>query len=305
MSRLDPQLPATPAVPPPAAIPVASLAYHSAQTNRRPGILTAVGVISIVLACFSAMSCLISGMYVIGLWFLMRVMPTLSHHAMPVPAGPLNVVEVAQVVRRVQSSVPQGLNAAQVQALTAALRAPNQKLVPPQYAWSPILSAVRGSGGYVTILFNNGNAFNAPTLTISPTGQTTALSSAGSFPNPIAHLKISQVALGIALGEDIASVALAVYLMIIGILMLRDSPYSRKGHLRYAMIKIALSIIALVASYTIGRQFFSSIHTVGTPSAIMMLPSFVVFAILTLAYPVALLITMNTAEVRRHYTEAH
>jgi hypothetical protein len=304
MSAIDPQLPATPPTADGAAVPVPALDYQSALTIRRPGILTAVGVVSIVLASLSALGCLIVGAYMVLIWILLGALPKMAQSA-PLPAGPLNAVQVAQVVSKVQSSLPQGLNPAQVQGLTAALQAPNQQLVPPQYAWSPVHSILHSGGGNVIILFNNGSPRGGARAIIGPTGHTALLAGAGSFPtNPFAKLKISRLTLAIVFGENIASMLLAIYLLILGILMLRDSPSSRRGHLRYAVIKIALSLIALVAGYTLGWQFISSINTRNAPTSLTLLPSFIVFAILTFAYPVALLITMNTAEVRRHYAEA-
>ena len=302
MAETEPQLPAIPPTAAAAVIPVASLSYQSVLNIPRPGILTAVGVVSIVLSCLTALGCLIVGMYMVLIWVLLTAVPKMAQ-AVPFPAGPLSAVQVAQVVTQVQSSVRGGLNPASAgthlclagtesDSGAAAVRLVAGPVGPPQQRrkrHDPLQQRHARGGARVTI---------------SPTGQTTVLGG-GSLPaNPFAKLKIRRVILVIVFGEDAASFLLAIYLFILGILTLRDSPSSRRGHVVYAGVKIVLSSIALVATYALIWQFISSINTRHAPTSLTLLPSFVVFAILTFAYPIAFLIAMNTAEVRRHYAQA-
>jgi hypothetical protein len=305
------QKPPIPAPPPPADphadIPMAALAYSAPAFRQRPGILTAVAIISIVLSCLSAFVCLGAGAETFGFYMLANMTSQMRGSSVSTPNPPLTSIEANQVVARVQSGVGNAMTPVQVQGLSAALQAPNQQLVSPQYVWSPIQSASRQPDGSMVIFFQSGTShnFGGATLIISSTGQaTSAATPFGPAGNPFAKLKLNPGVILLAICEDVASFALAIYLFVAGILLLRDSPHSRKRHLCYAMIKCPLATIAVIATYVLFREFFSAMGT--TPGGSIGIASMeaVFFGFMGFAYPVALFITMNTTGIRNYYAVA-
>jgi hypothetical protein len=299
MPDVDPQYPATAAVVDPAPpIPHAVLTYSGVQPGQRPGILTAIGVVSIVLACLSALICLFAGLETLGFFIITKTAPQMRQTATTFPPSPLTAAQVAAVVTTTQTLI--ALNPAQTQAIRAALQAPNQQLIAPQYLWSPIRSVRQLTGGTVLIRFNGGNALGGAMLTISPTGQF-ATTRAGTPGNPFARLKITALTFALAFAEDVASFGMAIFLFIAGILALSDAPQARRWHMRYAMIKIVLTIFGCIATCELihdlipGRAGSSGTGSVGFIGAL---------SLLGVIYPMALLLTLSSAEVRRHYSQA-
>lgn len=305
------ELPATPPrVDPPAGIPMAALAYSTPLVARQPGILTAVGVISIVLACLSALTCLFAGLETLGLYIIANVSPQMTQAMTRARPAPLTAAQVAQAVAAVQASSSNSLNPAQLQALTVALQDPNQQLLSPRFTWSPCLSALPDSSGNVTIVFNSGaaNGIRGATLDISPAGLvTTTTTTSAEAGNPFAKMKIDPISLSVSLFEDLLSFGLAIYLFVAGILLLRDSPNSRKRLLRFAVIKIFLAIVGGIATCRLAWEFFAGItHPFpGNPPPVSpIVATLAIFFLLSFLYPIALLFTMNSAVVRRHYAQA-
>lgn len=302
------QLPATPPAAVPASdIPLAALAYSAPIVSRQPGILIAVGVASIVLACLSALTCLLVGLETIGIFVIAMISPQITTTMTP---APLTGAQVTQAVVGVQTAASNRLNAAQAQALSAALQDPNQQFLARQFVAFPCRSATFDPAtGAVTIVFRGSgrNGARGASVTIDSTGQTTSTTTASTppAPNPFAKMKLDPVTVGVAIAEDLASFGLAIYLFVAGILLLRDSPNSRKRHLRFAMVKIVLAVIAGVATCRLAAEFLAGLPTPGgiTPTTPIVW-SVAIWSLLSVAYPVALLFTMNCAEVRRHYAEA-
>jgi hypothetical protein len=95
---------------------------------------------------------------------------------------------------------------------------------------------------------------------------------------------------------------LAVYLLVCGILTLRQSARARRLHLVYAFIKIPLSITAGVASAWVMRDMMSGFAgAAGAPPLQVTLFTGFVPVLLGCAYPVALLIALNLRWVREYY----
>jgi hypothetical protein len=308
MSELPTPIPAPPPfADPPAEIPMASLAYSAPAFRQRPGILTAVAIISIVFSCLSALVCFAAGGETFGFYILSNMTAQMSVSSVSTPNPPLTAVEASQVVMRVQSAVGNVMSPVQIQSLSAALQAPNQEFVSPQYVWSPIQSAVGQPDGSVMISFQSGTShnFGGATLVISPTGQTTMQSSPfGPGGNPFFSLHLNPAVIVIAISEDAASFALAIYLFVAGILLLRDSPHSRTRHLRFAIIKCLLATIAVIATYLLFSEFMSAMSPTRAGAVGIASMEAILLGFLGFAYPVALFITMNTTAIRNYYAVA-
>jgi len=101
--------------PPPTPVPVATLAYQTPPRIRRPGNLTAVGVLSIVFGSFSGLSSfggVLSGIVMLTFVGMRTPMPILTKTASPVAAAPNPIVTVDGIVVSPQGS-PDGMEESQ------------------------------------------------------------------------------------------------------------------------------------------------------------------------------------------------
>jgi hypothetical protein len=216
--------------------------------------------------------------------------PTTAASPMP---GALTPAEVQAVVQSAQSVASTPLNPAQVAGLQTVLAAPGQQLVPPGGSQGAVL-AVYPSSGSAVIQFSTGSS-----LTLAPTGTVSAMMTAPVMPtiliNP-AYLTAMAVTALVSLG-------LAVYLLICGIMALRQSPRARRWHLIYASIKLPLAVAGAVASALVARDMMASIGAAGPGASTwgFSLFSGAVPLVLGCAYPVALLIALNLKQVKDYY----
>ena len=111
-----PQAPPPVAPPPilPAAVPVQPLEYTLPGSNRRPSILTAIGVLSIILASFSGLYSLFSGLQGFG-FYAMSMASARATPATATIAGP------AATMPGMQPAGPTAMRPAERQALIESL----------------------------------------------------------------------------------------------------------------------------------------------------------------------------------------
>jgi hypothetical protein len=127
-------------------------------------------------------------------------------------------------------------------------------------------------------------------------------------------IQISPAAAGAMLITQAAGVALAIYLLVIGILVLRDVRAGWKLHWWYVALKIPLVIVSLAASWYVWQGFRTSINTFlaanpppgaarppPVPLGGIMGGWLTFFAALALAYPIALIFVLNSRTVRDYY----
>jgi hypothetical protein len=96
------------------------------------------------------------------------------------------------------------------------------------------------------------------------------------------------------------NLCLAIYLIVCGILVLRNSPRGSALHRWYALLKLPLVIFAGITSYWI------SMLPVGTVPSILgpfMAATAAEYAFIAAIYPIALLIVQWTRDVRRYFQE--
>ncbi|HET6248222.1 MAG TPA: hypothetical protein VFE47_11035 [Tepidisphaeraceae bacterium] len=330
MSQSDPNFPPMPPsrpgwyppqTPPAAAAPVRAL---SMPYQQRPGILTAVGVISIIVACLGCITGLIGGC-ASGEFYMMAKMSRAASSgsstssfgiapatppatpatnpaansgttAQPAPPGALTATEISGAVQRAQSATGNKLNSAQLSALTTALQDPNQTLITPGTAWSPVRMASVNPDGSAFVYLSGGY------VGLSPQGQVTLNSST----NPLPKFNVSGVTCALCAAESLLSVGLAVLLLIAAILVMRNSPTGRRLHLIYAILKIPLAIAGAFALGSLLSQFYGSIGAAmpgagGTTLQAVGAAAGAIISGLGLIYPIALLIALNTPGVRAFY----
>jgi hypothetical protein len=207
----------------------------------------------------------------------------------------LTPAEIQSVVQQARAAGSPPLNAAQVQALQGLLSAPGQQLVPPGSSQGAISAVYNGGGSSPAVVqFAAGGS-----VTLSPTGAVTNVMTMPVMPT----IAINPLYLTTMAVSAIASMGLAVYLLVCGILALRQSQRARRWHLIYAGIKIPLAIVGAVASALVMRDMFGSMGAAGgaSPTLGFSLGVGAVPLVLGCAYPVALLIALNLKQVKDYY----
>jgi hypothetical protein len=225
----------------------------------------------------------------------------------------LNPAQVQAVVRQAQASSGNTLNASQSAALNNLLGAQGQQLVSPLTVPTAIRGVTPlGGDGSVMIQFPNGFA------TIGPQGQTSSstgsAAAAAGAAMPFARVRLSGAGLALAWFATLVGGALAVYLFVIGILVLRQSPRGRTLHRLYALVKIPVAILGAAAAWWLTLSYAEALLAAAGPANPLAAVSGgaadtigtqqVVFGVLGLIYPIALLIVLQTRAVKDYYDTA-
>ena len=214
------------------------------------------------------------------------------HVSSPTMTSTLSPAEVKTVVAAVKS-INGTLSKGQLTSLQKELAA-NQMLVSPLAAagtgTTPVLSVVVQPGGNAVIMFDTGNQ-----LVLGPTGQ--VISSGPVFPT----FNISGPLVVTLMAEAVGSIALAIYLLVVGIQVFRASFRGRRLLTIYAWLKIPLALVAGGGLSLLGYQFAKGITSMSSfsgpsGSAASMQATFTVWgcviALLGVAFPIGLLIAL-------------
>lgn len=215
---------------------------------------------------------------------------------LPVSAA-LSAAEAQAVVQQAQSLSGNTLNAAQVATLQSLLTGVGQQLVQPGASQGAVVLAFTQADGSAVMQFADGGS-----LTIGANGNVMSMVAAPMIPT----FTFTPWAIGLQLVVAIASLGLAVFLLVTGIMTLRQSPRGRRLHLIYACIKIPLAIAAGVASAQVARDFAAAMAAIPGGAAAAgaggwSLFSGVIPVVLGCAYPIALLVVLNLKPVREYY----
>jgi hypothetical protein len=311
--------------PPPLSVrpvPVQRLDYSDPRRGR-PGLVTAIGVMSIVVASLSMLSSLGTGGQAVGLIYVSRMagsMPvtsttTTSGSGSTVVAGSMSIpgsasaatapatapsttltpAEVQQVISKVRSNLgAKNLNAAQVASLQAALQNPSQWLVTPGTAWSPVTSASIESDGTADLDLSGGS------IEIDSNGAVVFQFSSSTSTFNMPRVGLWPCILG--LFDGVASLGLAVWVLIAGIAALRNSRRAFRMHKIYAWAKIPMSIVGGIAYWWLMSQFIRGMAGAAASATNWVFGLYAgVFAALGCAYPIGLLIATHTKTVRDYY----
>lgn len=208
----------------------------------------------------------------------------------------LTKTQVAQVIAAVKAMPGPPLNAKQLASLRAELSKPNQQLVTPGDV-TPVSFVSNPSGGNAAIHFDTGSA-----LLLGSQGN--VISSGPLIP----RISISGAAAGMVIAENAASVAVAIYLLVVGIMVFRSYPRSPRLLRIYAMLKIPLALLAGVGLPWLAYQFAASISASGMGTAVPASFGFIVWgiiiALLGCAFPIAVLIALSTRTCRDYFNSA-
>jgi hypothetical protein len=280
--------------PPPIPVPVATLAYAPPPRDSRPGILTAVAVMSIVLGSLSALYSVGSLFSAIGMLVMSKISTTTAIQATPgVSSGPVKVVTVdgvqidpagspdamgesqRQLVIDALASV-RPINTQHRKDLDLLLENSGQKMFPfvkdsttndeiankvfaTNAATRTIDSFDIGTG---TIRITDGLAMFRPAgkgeVVVASVGQTPTTGPGAMPPITPFVFRVNPIASILSICENAVSALLAVMLLVAGILLLRNSPGFWRPHWWFVWLKIPLAIVAGVASWMTYTSMMSS-----------------------------------------------
>lgn len=321
-------------------VPVETLNYLPPRPAGRPGIITAIGVLSIVIALFSGMTSLVLGFQAFGFYMLTKmsamVPPTPPPATAPVgivqdPADGMDPSERRMVVAVLARLHPE-MSVSRREHLDALLARTGRTMFQMRGAalTSPAIRAsvsrdgripsARGDadGEYFVLpsgrveiydehaMFDPG--FGRQRVSASAAGSigvaTTQPAAAMSAPPPLPKINVSGAIASAAIAESAASIGLSIFLFISGIMVLNNSPRGAKLHRVYAVVKILLAIVAGVVMWMLWSQVFNSMMSAAGPQFRMGALTgawAVVGSLVSCVYPVALLIVLRTRAVRSYY----
>jgi hypothetical protein len=129
-------------------------------------------------------------------------------------------------------------------------------------------------------------------------------------PGPPIRFNMSKSAMIFSILTSIVSLGVAIYLLVIGILVLRDSMSARKLHWIYVAIKIPLVFAAAIAAWFVWNSFGSTIVAAGTTPGAAPPPGMGAFmalgavfsTLIGLAYPVGLIFVLMSRTAKQYYS---
>jgi len=220
----------------------------------------------------------------------------------------LTPAQVKAIVDTVEKQSGTTLPQAQKTKLAAILSNSTQGFFTPAATIPEVTSQVQsvsvfGTGGTTQLTLTTNQGMLSLDATGNTTSSTTWAAGGGvAFGGPGgAPFNIDTTAAGFAIGSAVIGACLAVYLLVIGILVLRQHPRGGRLHKIYAWIKIPLAIVAGIAWVMLWASLFSG----GGAAARSMTPAVITGAVVAVLvgclYPVALLIALRTKSVREYY----
>ena len=303
-----------PAIPP---INYGPISYAQPYAGR-PGIITAIGVLSIVFASLGILTSGILTLWVGGLGLMamsMRASMNPGGTTMAATAGApatqpatqpsaaLTPAEVQTIIAGVQAKLTGGtLSVQQLAAFTSEIGLPGQRLADPGMALplnQQVVSADIMPDGSAQIWFYNGNWVD-----ITAAGQATAHVTAAPWAAAAAMFNLNMGALALTLLGTGTSFILAIHLLIAGIMTLRQSPVARLLHWIYVGLKAGASTCTATGATWLVHNFIQTVASAGTtpPPAVAEAIPYAIFIFgVGMAYPVALVILLSTRSAREYY----
>jgi hypothetical protein len=220
------------------------------------------------------------------------------------PNSPFTPAQIASILRRAKLMGAR-LSPGQTRAIIQTLQNPAQQFVVPTTDGSDpsrqILNAYTTPDGSTSFSTQHGvtNSF----ITFDITGQVTnSMTSTG--PQTATKLpRINYGTLSLVLCGTVINLLLAIYLMISGIFVLRQSPVGARLHWIYLTLKIPMVLLTALASGAMVTQLVTSVSPTGGASASTqaVLWASALPALLGLLYPIALIFLLRSRGVREYY----
>lgn len=214
----------------------------------------------------------------------------------------LTPMEVQQLVARASQLSANSLNQAQVATLTAELSKPDQQMILPKSGSivGQLYRVVPDANGNITISAIGGGVTIGPDGTVVSSWQ--GLNTAAVMPT----FKVNGYAAALVGIESLLSIALAIYLFVIGILVLRNSQKGRRLHYWYAGWKIPLSLLSAGANAWLWSSFAQGLPGAqATPASIVLGVWMGLFSGFGVAYAIGLLFALRAKTVVAYYSSVH
>lgn len=219
----------------------------------------------------------------------------------------LTAADIDALTARVKS-LASGASQVQLDAFKQALSDPEQQIIDvgagsPAPAAQIRIVSLDPTTGALTI-FTTYNGF----VVVDKVG--TVTDSTAYNAKVLGGFRIRASGVVMAVLDAIGSVLLSIYLLVIGIMVLRQSRRGRKLHLIYAWLKLPLVVLGVIGWVMLINDFAASMSQMappgsGPPATSAMAAGFMtvlgVGAVVSLAYPVALLIVLRTRRVKEYY----
>jgi hypothetical protein len=109
--------------------------------------------------------------------------------------------------------------------------------------------------------------------------------------------KLSPVAAALVMVEAAFSAAIAIYLLVIGILTIRQSRRGKRLHIIYAILKIPVAVFGVIATAWMWATFVAP----GPGASSAVAATMGLLASVGLIYPIILLIVLNVGTARDYY----
>ncbi|MGB7158923.1 MAG: hypothetical protein WBD40_12695 [Tepidisphaeraceae bacterium] len=219
--------------------------------------------------------------------------------------------QVKGIVDKVEQQAGTPLSAAQKSKLDLMLNSPTQGFFTPAATIPEVTSQIQSVS-----MFNTGNGgsqlmLSTPQgmLTLDDKGNTVNSTTWGAgAPGGVAFaagptFNVNMTAAIVAIATALASACLAIYLLVIGIMVLRQHPRGARLHKIYAWIKIPLAIAGGIAWVVLWTGIIVGSAPANAPRAVMptIITGSIIAVVVGCIYPIALLLALRAKSVREYY----
>jgi len=219
--------------------------------------------------------------------------------------GPLGMTQIYAAIYQVKTMWPNPapLNAAQEATLIQELKSPSQNIMPPVTNQYPVSTVLVDADGTTTIMFQGKGQIQINQQGTTLYKRSASYDPAAYRPPPIANM--IQWATAFTLIDSFLSASLAILLLIAGIQTLRGSCSGSLLHRIFAWIKLPIAFFSVIAAVAlaqeIGQNMGASTTLFDQPFSLVAPTIILVVALLSVAYPILLLIVFRHPKVRTFY----
>ena len=210
----------------------------------------------------------------------------------------LNDQQVETVIRAVVQQCETGFSRSPTPTQLATFREELRKRLPPlvttQYLHAPVNQVMVDPDGSIGVKFASGS------LLVDSMG-TVQFRVSGA----VHEVVMNPVAGVLMIGEVVASAMLAVFLLVCGILVMKNSPRGAGLHWIYAMLKLPIAVLGGVTFVWVLGDLKSGMMRIGVPGSSSGTEGVIMFgvvmAVVAAVYPLILMIVLSTPTVRQFY----
>lgn len=214
--------------------------------------------------------------------------------------------EIGTVMKQINLMAPNAMNDDQTAALNKTLASPQQNLVPALFLANPVTAAQQNPDGSTLVSFTGGGSAK-----ISSSGA--AITTVASQPFLMPKFQINTAGIVLSMIEAVASLGVAIFLLVISIQAFRGSQHTPRRFRIFAWIKIPLAIIGWSATalvwWGLGKSIGSTAAAsggaaVGTSIGTVYTVMSIFAGIAALIFPIALLFVLRSKTVREYFEAA-